>query len=913
MSVSKATQAAISSAVSKSSGSTSSSGASANTTRNTQSNASKKNKLPSATRDVIDQLLGAANAPSQQQNNQQESADSSNGQQQGFYGKDNGASEESGKGENKTSGFYGKQKESANGREAAEEDADMDAGWAALEEKSNEKDQHAENYRNYLNEADRLTIEKTNSEGLTMEELDEYDRQIKEAKDKAEEERKAAGIKNIKDKWDDLRSAPQFSDNEQEAWAFLGPNEDVENQVGGWGRQFASGPAMAVGTALEWFDKTSDDMVRYEYDQEHGEGAYDAAIAGKNVNQIGQLGDKIWDTGVGLRESGQQMWEAGIADMSDLGKEIATFAKAGSDLAADAGLNLVMPGLGTMRMYMGAMGDASYEQSQRDNSDIDSRMLSMVKAGASAYLSNKLVGDVIYGKGIIPKGIDKMLANVSPEVQKVVRPLLNSEGVQEGVENIMNWGADIILGLDTGKPLDWNEVKQDAFIGYVLGVLTNGLAGGLNIDSKRQQAIAQEGVEFAESGLTIEEAAEIGKQNTKDQVVIKAKPESETPAPAAQPKQDSTGTAWTGDWNSWVNAALSGGALSDTDVDTIYNRPAARQAFEEATGISLDGMSEEEAKATIGMAAGTQTTVPTTGQTPATEANAETGSTPESTTETGNQNNGKVTYENPGKYDPNTANFIDKNGERIINESKTNTEPKELFPGLGFEYMFNQRSDGTFDVVIMDEHGLRVAAQEFDNPNDALAYLYNKARNPYEDYDPTKLEAPETNANEMPSGEEPNAEGNDTAGEIPNPEQANTNENAGQDETAGGQQNPNPGQPFDDRSAPGTGKEKTSQSFSNTLTREEGESVRDPLSYLSKSDVETTQRAMERLGMNGEAEMAAMMSKEMWNDEQVQMSNIIRKSLFADAQKSGDWKAYDTFRKVYDEHMRVIARALRQA
>lgn len=1024
----------------------------------------------------------------------------------------------------------------------------------AEKNQQSENDQHAENYRSYLNEADRLAVEKTNSEGLTMEEQDEYDRRIKEAKNKAEEERKAAGIKNTKDKWDELRSTPALSDDEQEAWAFLGPNEDVENQVGGWGRQFASGPAMAVGTALEWFDKTSDDMVRYEYDQEHGEGAYDAAIAGKNVNQVGRLGNKLWDTGVDLRESGQQMWEAGIEDMSDLGKEIATVAKAGADLAADAGLNFVMPGLGTMRMYMGAMGDASYEQSQRENNDIDSRMLSMIKAGASAYLSNKLVGDVIYGKGIIPKGIDKMLANVSPEVQKVVRPLLNSEGVQEGVENIMNWGADIILGLDTGKPLDWNEVKQDAFIGYVLGVLTNGLSGGMNIDAAKQKAIAQGGVEFAELAeqvgdidAALVQAAEIGKQNTRDQVVMKAsEPEAETttgnnpqpqsdtetveqpvgqpqqtepeaeapiasepvenaeaPAPAAQPQTQAQADVI----DILMHPAGENGKLSNSQVRTITSDPTMLQAFQEITGTTPDTSSASNTRNSI-KDAGVEYL--------ASQQNQKTEGTnssdlPRMSMEDFANNNSSV-WNNVEYDDKNTQNQIQQSAhDRMVNEGKvvvipdeTTKQVSESFPDLrsmkkkervpilmekmqklksalrkylgglqggSFEFevngnileaklyetgikevikdvnknsasmLFNTPEvfknaeylystpdyDNDSDIyrwnyfytpvqIGNDIVGVRIAVRDMIRPGESQIYNWGikqpqslgggevartsgptsassdsgvlesadssdsnvpqgqnsvntEQNNPSDEKgqknnaesltpafqsglrdsadtshlqngelsgtvddqstEPTLPQDGESvntdsgdageiggpadqgknQGNQNASDEATTQEGNDTTGGNPNQNSSSEKSNPGQN----GGNPPGGNPPINDRSAPGTGKEKTSQTFSNTLTREEGDSLRDPLTYLSKSDVETTQRAMERLGMNGEAEMATLMSKETWNDEQVQMSNIIRTSLFADAQKTGDWTAYDSFRKVYDEHMRVIARALRQA
>ena len=492
-------------------------------------------------------------------------------------------------------------------------------------EAKTEKDQHTDNYHHYLNEADRLAVEKTSREGLTVKEQNEYDRQIKEAKAKAEEERQAAGIKNTKEKWEDLRNTKDDFES-PDAWAFLQPDEQTENLAGGWGRQYAAGPTMAAGTGLQWFDAASDDMVRYEYDQEHGEGAYDKAIAGKNVNQIGQLGDKLWDTGVGLQESGQQMWEAGTADMSDTGKQIANVAKTGMDVVGDIALNAAMPGMGTMRMYTGAAGNSAYEQSQRENNDVDSRMIAAMKGGLSAYLSTRLVGGVeTYGESVLGKYVHSGLEGLSPEVQQVLKPFLNTEGIEEGLENILNYAADEILGLDTGKPLNWNDVAQDAAVGYILGVLTNGLAGGMNIDSKHQQNIGKEAVEYGAKVANgeisgIDEAAEIGKQNTRDQVVLKATPEAETET-TAEPERDITPGAemptaetptqhnngngpWEG-WKGWVQETLSGGALSDTDIDAIYRRDAARQAFEELTGVSLEGMTEEEAKATIGMAAGT--------------------------------------------------------------------------------------------------------------------------------------------------------------------------------------------------------------------------------------------------------------------------------------------------------------------
>lgn len=513
-------------------------------------------------------------------------------EQQNFYG-------DQGKNQQQTSGFYGKQAED----ELEEPNYKPDDGDVVWDKdpvtKNGEQATHKENAKKIDNEIDRLLNEKATTEGLSAEEASKYDRKIKALREQSQAEHKAAGDKTLGEKWEDLKYDPNNWTGEDE-WAFLDRDQQTDNLAGGWGRQYIAGPVMTAGTGLQWFDQASDDMVRYEYDLEHGTGAYDRAIAGKNVNQIGQLGNKLWDTGTELQQTGEEMWAEGTKDMSDTGKQIANVAKTGMDVVGDIALNSVAPGMGTMRMYTGAAGNAAYEQSQREANDIDSRAVAAVKGGLSAYLSNKLVGglDAAYGESILGRQVHEMLGKTSPEVQTVLKPLLNTEGIEEGLEDILNWGADQILGLDTGKPLDWNEVKQDAFVGYVLGVLTNGLAGGMNIDNKARQAIAQEAVEFAESGLSIEEAAEIGKQNTRDQVVLKATPESETNQQAEtetdqridRAVQQAEEEQRTPEQNAVAETLLNpkgeNGKLSNSQVNQILNNPDMYQAFLDVTELS---------------------------------------------------------------------------------------------------------------------------------------------------------------------------------------------------------------------------------------------------------------------------------------------------------------------------------------
>lgn len=212
-----------------------------------------------------------------------------------------------------------------------------------------------------------------------------------------------------------------------------------------------------------------------------------------------------------------------------------------------------------------------------------------LKANAASWLGAKIAGGET-GNILSPETISQLPA----ETQAA---LANTEGAEECTQNVMNYIADQVRGTE-----GWTDEQTDAATSYVLGTLSNFFQKGMEVDPKRQQNIAAEAVEFAKSGMTLDQAIDAAQQTAQKAVTAKPKPAT---VQTAQSAQDSTGTAWTGDWDSWVEAALSGGALSDTDINTIYNRPEARQAFEKLKNISLDDMSEEEAKSYIGMAAGT--------------------------------------------------------------------------------------------------------------------------------------------------------------------------------------------------------------------------------------------------------------------------------------------------------------------
>ena len=400
----------------------------------------------------------------------------------------------------------------------------------------------------------------------------------------------------------------------KEVYTDLADEAQSRDLFEGWAGERAAGSAAALGTALEWFDKASDDMVRYEYDQEHGEGAWDRAIAGKNVNQLSDIGSNLFNAAQGWQGQAQEDWASGTEDMSELGKQAAGLGKTAADMTMDMIENFIIPGAGRVAMASRVAGQGALTQDARENNDIDTRMAKAAFDGATAFLSEYLMGgaEAVYGKSVLGGKITETLGKgiKNPYLRKA---LLNTEGLEEGLEYVLGYAGDKILGFDQDGEFSLGELGQNMLVGYIMGVLFNGIAGGINYDAKKLRAVADEAIMAAQMGITPEEAAQQARLEPDENVKITPReegeaepditPGAEMPTQEATAQQPSNG-AWEG-WQGWVNETLSGGPISEEDIDTIYRRDAARQAFEEATGVSLDGMTEEEAKATIGMAAGT--------------------------------------------------------------------------------------------------------------------------------------------------------------------------------------------------------------------------------------------------------------------------------------------------------------------
>ena len=246
--------------------------------------------------------------------------------------------------------------------------------------------------------------------------------------------------------------------------------------------------------------------------------------------------------------------------------------------------------------------------------DQDVAAMAGLKSNANAFLTAKLNGES--GGPVLGDILNPDLVARMPEgARQAALAFGSTEGAEQATQNVLNYISDIVLGNENGKPLQWDDAQTDAATGYVLATLATKFQGGLAVDPKNQMNIAREAIEFAQKGYTLEDAINIANQTAQKEVTATpapqtaAAPAAETAAPEApaaeQKPSNSMDNGKRGYWQDWMRDELfAGGALTDRDIDIVLKSNATREAFEDVTGISLEGMTEEQAREAVGMAAG---------------------------------------------------------------------------------------------------------------------------------------------------------------------------------------------------------------------------------------------------------------------------------------------------------------------
>lgn len=817
---------------------------------------------------------------------------------------------------------------------AAEEDADMDAAWAALEAREAAKAEGAPERKSELLTQYADAVE---AERKAIATTPKFSRQVKDATAAREglekaimDENRALGL----DLYDGLESWSQRQDILQ--------SRTKENTA-----QYAA----FLGTPFEWLDT----HLTYG-DKEQGE-----------RGKLGDYGARLFENAYNLNQEAQQDFANGTEGISGLAKMGIGLGKTVANTAEDAMASFLVPGLGLKMAAARSAGAGALEQADRENNDIDARMAKLAFNGALTYLTERAIGgaEAAFGKSWLSKELQEAIPKLASPVMK---RLFNTEWLEEGVEYGLNYLGDKYFGFDPNAEFSLSEMGQQMAAGYFMGTIFNGIIGGIDYDAQKLRNVADEAARAAQMGLTIDEATSAALAEPDENVKIIAgnqKPDADI-EPAA-------GTDVNAPTQSGVESILSNpqgedGRLSNSQVRQILEDPDMYQEFLRAAGMEpgdIDHSSKSAERNAIKDAA---------------DRIAQQRSNQE-VTDIVNEWNEQQGQETPGPTEPNADTrarvrdilnradaeqrglapseinailqdpmalkaYADENGttarqaradlEQLLNgpsraemataesQEQTGVNDSERTPLNRFWNAVNEGPDALLHLIAEDpanmEEYMRIFEAATGEPmsNDPEVLQDQVNRITEEAAERSGRNQSESNANfdeEEYAGEEqgePRSNQNQTPNER-NPRQnsGNQRQNNGTQQT-GQNPNPNPNVPgYQDSATTGSGKEQVSQHFTNTLTGREGDDVRSPLTYLKKSDAETLQNALNRLERNGEAETQTLMATTMWTDEQVKMGKAIGQDLLAEARRTGDYAAYDAWRMVENEHARAIARALR--
>ena len=374
----------------------------------------------------------------------------------------------------------------------------------------------------------------------------------------------------------------------------------------GWAGERAAGSAAALGTGMEWLgDKINNTSLSVQ-DGNTGEERELWNAEGKG-NWLADAGSTLFNAAQGWQGQAQEDWASGTSNMSETEKQIAGLGKTAADMTMDMIENFIVPGAGRVAMAARVAGGGALTQAGRERNDVDARMTKAVLDGAVAFLSEYLLGgaEQVYGKSVVGKGLEKMFGKASP----ILKTILNTEGLEEGLEYALGYLGDKLLKLDPNGEFSADELKQNMLVGYIMGVLFNGIAGGLEYTAPKLKAVVDEAYDATAQGITPQEAAEQARLQPNEEVKIDpskqvAEPETEAepvsepelveeaPEPDVPKFNNSMDNGEQSEWHTFVRDTLSGGAVSEADIDKIVKSREGRQAFSDVTGIPLKGKSE---------------------------------------------------------------------------------------------------------------------------------------------------------------------------------------------------------------------------------------------------------------------------------------------------------------------------------
>lgn len=280
------------------------------------------------------------------------------------------------------------------------------------------------------------------------------------------------------DEMTDVKAADQALVDEWRASMGLNPKYfNTQDKIDAFARDkffgLAAGAMNTAAVGLQWLDQSSDEMVRAQYDAEHGEGAYDKAVAEKNVNVLGDAGRSLNKAAINANEEAQR-------DIAKIKQDMSKFGQFGVDLAStalDVGFDAAS-GLGLVSMGVRTFGQSALEAQAR-GADL-SGQIKYGLANTAIELATEKISDglgLVYGKGvstdITEKAIEKLAkTKAGADLLRFIAGA-GGEGVEEVVSDLLspfaNWIIDEQARNNKVYDVDPSELLYDFLLGAAVG------------------------------------------------------------------------------------------------------------------------------------------------------------------------------------------------------------------------------------------------------------------------------------------------------------------------------------------------------------------------------------------------------------------------------------------------------------
>lgn len=235
----------------------------------------------------------------------------------------------------------------------------------------------------------------------------------------------------------------------------------------------------------------------------------DAALTEQRRQKQKEQQKKMFETSEKLSASAAADLDKAKKNASKLGSFALDAVSQVPQLAGDAVLNIVAPGLGMASLGLRSFGGSAREARQAGLSDDEVLGMTGVKtfakgaSGAAIEMISEGIFDAfggkIYGKGLADEGVeDAIKAMTTNEAKRWALSMAKNivgEGAEEAVSDILNLGVSALLGLkdQEGNLLDGYDSFSDAvkniLYDFAIGGVLGGVGGGVNSTLRTRSAV----------------------------------------------------------------------------------------------------------------------------------------------------------------------------------------------------------------------------------------------------------------------------------------------------------------------------------------------------------------------------------------------------------------------------------------